>query len=425
MFRDLKLLVLFFVITIVTGCFASNSDTSVVTNDKTDAETTDINEVTTEFSVRSASYGFFRQKNTADEIEIELSGYTINNKQISLEWRTISQPELDYTISIHIDSISSGRAVAYITQRPDINNNFQTSQWQPNQVFTTVHSFEQMTDRFEKTTLNAGQYLLDVGLRENSTDLSSNSNYWSRITLALLTVDELGTIESVESVGPTCTTNVDQIDCRDEITHMDFSYPVRWGEPEVVLRTGVNAGIRYSYIFDSATAIEIQAGGANENFSETKTVFTDYTDFKGYQANGVEGVCNSFFSATTCDEIQPGVVMMIIADPASIRCQVFKSLLPPPRLEPLIAIAIDLPNEYPIHGFIFLSEFFSDDQVSRLHETIGIGYYSLHRCSAEEEAAHDSLQQEIIENIQNGSSDEASQQNYQAMLNLANSIVVR
>jgi hypothetical protein len=89
---------------------------------------------------------------------IELSGYALTPRRLTLIWRATATPTRDYTVFTHALA-ADGRLLAQHDAPPQLP----TSQWKPGQIVMDVHEFDLPTD--QPFTLTAGMYRADTGER--------------------------------------------------------------------------------------------------------------------------------------------------------------------------------------------------------------------------------------------------------------------
>jgi hypothetical protein len=131
--------------------------------------------------------------------------------------------------------------------------------------------------------------------------------------------------------------------CHDYFLNMQFTYPAQWGQIETQFYSAGLDGNYYNYRFSQSY---LMAGGRGK-IIEPAGRGRMWTDFAGYQPEQLKEICQQY-SAAYCEELQPGVLVMLQrADSAAI-CQVgawaggF-----------LAFVAVNLPDHKQITGFVF------------------------------------------------------------------------
>ena len=353
-------------------------------------------------------YNFYGQSTEGRQIQISLDGFDISDsgEQLTLYWRAVARPTADYTAVVRLIS-ASGQVEAELEQVPDPE--LPTTQWQPDYKAADLYLFD-------LKELPHGAYLLQVGLYDPATGEKMNTDpgYWEGVTLALLTVNES---TSVQMIGPDCQRNERQFRCRDAVMGAEFAYPTAWGAIESTLRPGGYEGTLYHYLFNPEPDFHPMAGGLSQDFSEGRG--GAYTDFRGFEEGNPQQLCANQ-EAIYCDLIADNVLIFITDAPIRFLCEPGPAMM----AEPLMAVAINLGKTRPIQGFIFLSDLLSREQVQQLHNIAGFDGSIAVNCDAATQNRYNDMMQQIMGEIQAGTSDIQSQQNFQAMLDLANSIAI-
>lgn len=134
--------------------------------------------------------------------------------------------------------------------------------------------------------------------------------------------------------------------CKDQLLDTYFVYPEFLGRIiTATMRTGGYDGLAYDYDFvDGETGVA--AGGRSDNFSEGRGPM--YTDQSGFQGRAPAELCADW-QATTCEEVAPGVIFMVLYPKAAWFCSDGMA----PTTSPRALIAVDLAHHPLIHGFGF------------------------------------------------------------------------
>jgi len=214
----------------------------------------------------------------------------------------------------------------------------------------------------------------------------------------------------------TCATSGDYAWCEDRTLGLEFEYPYEWGEIEAILRRG-DTGQEYLYHYSLIGATDIyghRAGGLSRDFSEGRG--GSYTSFKGF---GVRNGCQYYESAFLCEEISQEVVLVFYYPTADSICRPFDN----PVFSPIALIAIDLPENPFVNGFVFAVPFLSEEfeaEIQRQANTIlGDG---ISNCDPTTEAEFDVWINELIASIQDGTADEVTISNLEKIYHLFYSI---
>lgn len=213
--------------------------------------------------------------------------------------------------------------------------------------------------------------------------------------------------------------------CRDQALGLSFRYPVAWGRiGRTNLRTSAQSGRAYDLVFDRPPVPPLPvAGGRSRDFAEGRGGLL--TDFGGYDKSapgsliglGKDGKCDPAFA--TCERIQSNVVLALLYVPGRIRCEGGPILVS----DPVALVAIDLPNNPNVNGFVFAAPFLSESTLARLNTTIGVtDQGDSTRCGPADVAAYDAMLKDLLMGIQTGRADAATAANVSALRALAQSI---
>ncbi len=206
--------------------------------------------------------------------------------------------------------------------------------------------------------------------------------------------------------------------CADNVLAMDFEYPAAWGEIDAVLRQG-DTGHAYDYSFSARGQwTMLEAGGRSHDFSEGRGAFI--TDFMGFGARLPQEVC-ARFGAAICNPVQPGVILMMAFPKAGFLCN------PGPGLFyfPVAIVAVNLPRNPQINGFVFASNFLSSQSESGLMGILDVSDMGAQKCDDASQQQFDARVKEIVANIEAGTVDSETSENIAALMRLAESIRFR
>ena len=213
--------------------------------------------------------------------------------------------------------------------------------------------------------------------------------------------------------------------CRDQALGLSFRYPAAWGRiGRTNLRTSAQSGRAYDLVFDRPPVPPLPvAGGRSRDFAEGRGGLL--TDFGGYDKSapgsligiGKDGKCDPAFAS--CERIQSNVVLALLYVPGPIRCEGGPILVS----DPVALVAIDLPNNPNVNGFVFAAPFLSESALARLNATIGVtAQGDSTRCGSADVAAYDATLKDLLMGIQTGRADAETMVNISALRALAQSI---
>ena len=184
--------------------------------------------------------------------------------------------------------------------------------------------------------------------------------------------------------------------CVDELLRLQFKVPAAWGDIRARLAKGGDSGLKYAYSFGAPGAA--QAGGDSRDFSEGRERF--WTDFWGFNGHSPLEVCGWFSSPYSCEVIQPNVILIYLYPSADSVCD------PGPGsvYSPMTVLAIDLPENEQINGFVFVDGLLSQAgqvELDQAYRALGgaseIPFYQ--GCDESRMAAFDAYIQGLIERI--------------------------
>ncbi len=213
--------------------------------------------------------------------------------------------------------------------------------------------------------------------------------------------------------------------CRDQALGLSFRYPAAWGRiGRTNLRTSAQSGRAYDLVFDRPPVPPLPvAGGRSRDFAEGRGGLL--TDFGGYDKSapgsliglGKDGKCDPAFAS--CERIQSNVILALLYVPGPIRCEGGPILVG----DPVALVAIDLPNNPNVNGFVFAAPFLSEPALARLNATIGVtAQGDSTRCGSTDVAAYDATLKDLLMGIQTGRADAETLANISALRALAQSI---
>jgi len=163
---------------------------------------------------------------------------------------------------------------------------------------------------------------------------------------------------------PECESGPMYTKCEDAVLGATFEYPTVWGEIIGELLQGGDAGFRHDYTFENSSwGMKLVAGGRSSDFAEGRGAYI--ADFLGYDPILIPEDCP--FSGRFCWEVKPGVLIVYAFPEAQFICH------PAPELNfsPRIVVALNLPAERSIHGFLFTTGFLSTELKIELMSTLG------------------------------------------------------
>ena len=200
---------------------------------------------------------------------------------------------------------------------------------------------------------------------------------------------------------PVCNQGGMMQTCVDDLLQIQFKVPNTWGEIEGVLRKG-DTGKKYFYQFSGND--RLSSGGLSRDFSEGRDRF--FTDFWGFFGLDHDGICRLYVDVPICEEIKPDVYLFYLFPDARYVCD------PGPGSVgyPLIILAIDLPHNETINGFVFVDELLAGETKAELKgafvKLLGPGELPDNRgCNEAGMAAFDARVESLIERIQHSDVD--------------------
>ena len=210
-----------------------------------------------------------------------------------------------------------------------------------------------------------------------------------------------------------CISIGDYAQCADSTLGLEFEYPTQWGNIEATLRRG-QTGLEYLYRFANPAPEftgYIGAGGISRDFTQGRG--GTYTDFAGF---GGQSGCDYYDWGKVCEEISQAVVLVLFFPIANHICDPGPTVM----YSPLALIAVDLPENPTVQGFVFTAPFLSAEQESALHALLGIGD-SL-KCDQESKQQFDARVAELVDGARNGTLDSETLENLAQIEHLARSI---
>jgi hypothetical protein len=146
--------------------------------------------------------------------------------------------------------------------------------------------------------------------------------------------------------SPICTTGLQKQSCFDDLLQIEFEYPLEWGKITASLQEGGQAGYKYNYQFNKT--ISIHAGGRSKDFSEGRERF--FTDFSGFFGLSKAQRCGEYYDNLSCVNLNSEVYIYYLFSKAAHLCD------PGPGVfsQPKILIAVNLPFNETINGFVFV-----------------------------------------------------------------------
>lgn len=215
--------------------------------------------------------------------------------------------------------------------------------------------------------------------------------------------------------------------CSDVTLNIEFEYPISWGEIETWMQPGFS-GYRYDYLFGGKTIGEAElllAGGRSRDYDGRRGGMP--TDFWCFSLT--EDRCNEVKEQyPICQVIKPDMVWMMRFPNAEDFCyRISADVVNQTIWQPIVRIEVNLPNNPSIQGFVFEAPFLSDQSSEQLNSDllpiISLGSAtSTRNCDASNMQRFDNQVQEYIERVRAKNLDEATLQNLDELLHLANSI---
>lgn len=213
------------------------------------------------------------------------------------------------------------------------------------------------------------------------------------------------------NIVPQCKSEGDPITCFDDLLHISFAYPARWGELRAYLRKGWSAGFLYGYFFSAQFTLQEQpdAGGLSSSFAEPRG--GGLSDFWGFTTSSQQ-MCDEQPHAVLCRVIKPGVIV-------SLYFPIAEQLCAPPAPYGFTgsstgAVFVNLPEPNLINGFVFYARFIDEEQLKALD-----GYKD---CTAEGQQRFDASVQTLIQQVQAGSAPPEMMERVNTMYQLAESL---
>ncbi len=204
-----------------------------------------------------------------------------------------------------------------------------------------------------------------------------------------------------------CETVTENIVCYDPLLHVEFSYPVAWGDISATLFQGSYSGWGYNYQFSEFSSM--LTGGKSSDFSAPRGGFI--TGFGGFGTRSIVRMCDIFGNAI-CEQIQDRVLFGVNVTLSASFCNEGP---PPFYYSPIGIVMIDLPEYLQIQGFIFVLPLLSQEKEEELRILVS-------QCDQTNQEQFDARISEIVKDIQLGALEGRILENYQAMYDLANSI---
>jgi hypothetical protein len=230
----------------------------------------------------------------------------------------------------------------------------------------------------------------------------------------------------VDYFKPACVPGAEYTACHDDILAIDFEYPTAWGEFTSMLYPGSNvaggSGFGYDYSFNPPSS-PLTAGGRSRDFGQGGRggMWVDFGGFEADQplAQAAKSVCRNY-GAAVCTTIQTRVVFMISYPVADYVCATGPGIID----SPVGTIAIDLPDNPKINGFVFTSHILSDKRTHELLIILGVGGTMMYEACNEAglRQQFDAKLKEIKDAIEAGTVDSVTQTNIDRLLHLAQSI---
>jgi hypothetical protein len=155
--------------------------------------------------------------------------------------------------------------------------------------------------------------------------------------------------------------------CEDEIIKYSFSLPEGWVLGITgILRPG-ETGVQYGYDLSraiSARPNKLQMGGVSWDFTDGREGLL--TDFAGFETDSTTERCAQFQGALICEPITEEVIFMFLFPDAEGLCVDGQQFLG----RPLALIAIDLPDNELINGFVLVGDYLSPALLENYEEDL-------------------------------------------------------
>ncbi len=200
--------------------------------------------------------------------------------------------------------------------------------------------------------------------------------------------------------------------CHDQFLDIEFTYPLNWREISTQFYSSGLDGNYYNYRFSGT----YRSAGGRGKIIEPVGRGRMPTDFSGYQSDQLQATCEQY-GADFCEEIQPGVLLMLQRADAATICQTgawgygFSAF-----------VAINLPEHEQITGFIFPLPLYPDEIITELGWLLSRANPSTDCQDSERLAAFDQRIDELFSEFTNRT-DQPDAAWYAPLLQLAESIV--
>jgi hypothetical protein len=233
------------------------------------------------------------------------------------------------------------------------------------------------------------------------------------------------TITTSNSI-PDCVPGRIYTHCRDVVLAIDFDYPFEWGTISAGYTNGGYAGYAYEYHFSVNSISDHQAGGRSRDYSEGRGAVV--TDFRGYDSGpaALDSLCKSY-NALLCRYAQPGVSLVLpvqlsggMFPSTAYYCDMAQQMV----YSPAAMVAINLPRNAQINGFVFVSRILSDQAWLELAGTLGITdtTQDIECQSAAVRAQYNARLKSLLAKMQAGTADAGTQLKFNQLMHLAQSI---
>ena len=204
-----------------------------------------------------------------------------------------------------------------------------------------------------------------------------------------------------------CTITNEIAHCRDEYLGIEFDHPASWGEAVGVLRPSRFVGYHYEYRFTgNFNGNLISIGGHSDPFVEPREgiIFDDAVEH-----------CASP-DLMLCQTIQTGVELTIHRSSVDLLCHPGPGVL----WQPVVRIAVDLPQQHTIKRLFFTTQFFSSALIEELAPIQPQPDQTLPKnCDEASLLRYEERMQRLTEQIRDNILDADTQANLQTLRNIA------
>lgn len=229
----------------------------------------------------------------------------------------------------------------------------------------------------------------------------------------------LATGRAVVNSVPDCAAGDEYNHCRDAVLNIAFAYPPAWGEISARRFAG-DTGSGYQYQFTPGTTYP-QAGGDSRDFTQARD--RTLIDFAGFGPDASTAPDKYLSYGAMLTRTTPAGVLVLFAFPAAeYVCKLDHGS--GTVVAPLGVVAIDLPRNPKINGFVFVATILSAPLWKDLAAVLGLqDQTQAAKCQdAALRQQFDGKVAEVVAAIQAGTVDAGTQANLDQLMHLAQSI---